>query len=89
MDNQLSSRGDRDLEVSAPLPAADPLYWTVDTKECDKLLLMIKFQPDLKLMICGHCRCAIFSDHVVGHLWNNHKNFLPSSLSRSKPLRLL
>lgn len=72
------------LGAEGSMDSSDDLCYVVNIPEFDTLRLMITFQTNLKLMVCSRCRCAIFSDHIAGHVWKNHKKLLPRSFQKSQ-----
>lgn len=72
------------LGAEGSMDSSDDLCHVVNIPEFDTLRLMITFQPNLKLLVCSRCRCAIFSDHIVGHVWKNHKKLLPRTFQKSQ-----
>ncbi|KAG1724412.1 hypothetical protein EDB19DRAFT_1834180 [Suillus lakei] len=66
----LPSSSSGQLGPSAELPA-------LQVQELEGMSLMISFQPDLKLFI-------LWADHLIGHIFKNHRHLLPHSLKQSQ-----
>jgi hypothetical protein len=60
----------------------DPLCHLIDIEEFQGMSLLTRFQSYLKVFVCERCHCAIWADHLIGHIFNNHKEHLPSTLKK-------
>ncbi|KAG2062957.1 hypothetical protein BDR04DRAFT_1164424 [Suillus decipiens] len=79
--HQIAQEGSSESYVTprSHLDDADPLCNLTDIAEFRALSLMTRFQPELQLFICDRCRCAVWADHLIGHIFINHKSEVAST----------